>query len=61
MLAAVDGVQEPEPVGAFVAAVDGVQEPVGALLAVLVIFKYSDEDFDRMFHLKKKEKKDEEE
>ncbi len=24
-----------------------------ALLAVLVIFKYSDEDFDRMFHLKK--------
>lgn len=30
------------------------------LLAVLVIFKYSDDDFDRMFHLKKKEKKDEE-
>ena len=27
-----------------------------ALLAVLVIFKYSDEDFDRMFHLKKKVK-----
>lgn len=24
-----------------------------ALLAVLVIFKYSDDDFDRMFHLKK--------
>lgn len=27
-----------------------------ALLAVLVIFKYSDEDFDRMFHLKKRVK-----
>lgn len=27
-----------------------------ALLAVLVIFKYSDEDFDKMFHLKKKVK-----
>ena len=27
-----------------------------ALLAVLVIFKYSEEDFDRMFHLKKKNK-----
>ncbi len=27
-----------------------------ALLAVLVIFKYTDEDFDRMFHLKKKVK-----
>lgn len=27
-----------------------------AVLAVLVIFKYSEEDFDRMFHLKKKTK-----
>lgn len=27
-----------------------------ALLAILVIFKYTDDDFDRMFHLKKKEK-----
>ena len=27
-----------------------------ALLAILVIFKYSEEDFDRMFHLKKKVK-----
>ena len=28
-----------------------------ALLAILVIFKYSEEDFDRMFHLGKKAKK----
>lgn len=27
-----------------------------ALLAILVLFKYSEEDFDRMFHLKKKVK-----
>ena len=30
-----------------------------ALLAVLVIFKYSEEDFDRMFHLKKSKKAEE--
>jgi len=30
-----------------------------ALLAVLVIFKYSEEDFDRMFHLKKFKKAEE--
>lgn len=29
-----------------------------ALLAILVIFKYSDDDFDRMFHLKKKKVKE---